>query len=604
MSKTIIEKAKPTYSKVTYRKYYNVSEYRSELWNKLKDEADNLDTLNAQADNSESLKTAKALLDELSQVETYWAFPGLGRLTRLKQTLVRKEYHAFKHSVEELVRLLVSRAYYHELPDDHDSEGDDVPTPKPYGKDAHYFEVLFVNDIELEEQEELRAQLRSHRGADDEFYYDIVVVRTFQDALIALNFNHNIQSCIIRYNFPFKAEGNLKNIRPLVASWLTDTNEAKKSSEIGIYLSKKVKELRPELDLFLVTDLSVDKLPEEALENFRNIFYRQEDLTDLHLNILKGIDERYETPFYNALVNYSKLPTGVFHAMPISRGNSIFKSNWIREMGDFYGRNIFLAETSATTGGLDSLLQPTGPLKKSQEMAARAFGSRQSFFVTNGTSTANKIVVQALVQPGDVILIDRDCHKSHHYGLVLSGAKPVYLDSYHLEKYSMYGGIPLKVVKDKLLEFKKEGRLNEVKMLLLTNCTFDGIVYNVEQMMEEVLAIKPDMIFLWDEAWFGYARFSELFRKRTAMAAAQRLIKKYRSVEYKEQWAKATTSAKALMPDPHKVKVRVYATQSTHKTLTSLRQGSMIHIYDEQFAQKVEDSFIEAYMTHTSTSPS
>ncbi len=593
-------------SKISYRKYYNISEYRSELWNKLKDEANALVELGPRDDVSENLKIVKGLVDELSQVEKYWAFPGMSRLQRLTRYIARGEYHAFSNATEELVRLLVSRAYYHESPEALDIVDDEPEPTISTIKNAHYFEVLFVNDIDTDEQDELRAQLRALRGKGEEFYFDIIVVRSFQDALIALNFNHNIQSCVIRYTFPFKANGTIKHIRPFVDSWLVDTIEARRSSEIGIYLGKKVRELRPELDLFLVTDLGVEKIPDDALENFRNIFYRQEDLTDLYLNILKGIDDRFETPFYNALVSYSKRPTGVFHAMPISRGNSIFKSNWIREMGDFYGRNIFLAETSATTGGLDSLLQPTGPLKKAQEMASRAFGSRQSFFVTNGTSTANKIVVQALVQPRDVILIDRDCHKSHHYGLVLSGAKPVYLDSYHLERYSMYGGIPLKVIKEKLNLFKKEGRLSEVKMLLLTNCTFDGVVYNVEQFMEEVLAIKPDMIFLWDEAWFGYARFSTLFRKRTAMAAADRLLKKYRSPDYREQFEKSLKNGKSgnNLPDPDKVKVRVYATQSTHKTLTSLRQGSMIHVYDEQFSQKVEESFIEAYMTHTSTSPS
>lgn len=592
---------------ITYRKYYNISEYRSESWNILKDEALRLGEDSEQDD--EIVNSLSQRLDELESIEKYWAFPGISRLKSLKETLKRREYYAFTNNIEQLVRLLVSRAYYHENLDESNatsSEGAGSESHTPSERKGHYFEVLFVNDIELDEQEELREQLKQYRSEDEEFYYEIVHVRTFQDALMALSFNHNIQSCIIKYNFPFKAEGSIKNLRPFVASWLTETIEAKRSSEIGTYLGKKIKELRPELDLFLVTDLSVEKLPGEALNNFRNVFYRQEDLTDLHLNILKGIDERFETPFYNALVDYSKRPTGVFHAMPISRGNSIFKSNWIREMGDFYGRNIFLAETSATTGGLDSLLQPTGPLKKAQQMASRAFGSRQSFFVTNGTSTANKIVVQALVQPGDVILIDRDCHKSHHYGLVLSGAKPVYLDSYHIEQYSMYGGIPLKNIKDQLLKYQKEGRLDEVRMLLLTNCTFDGIVYNVEKFMEDVLAIKPDMIFLWDEAWFGYARFSALFRKRTAMASAQKLHNKYRSPEYRAQYNLAKESGKSLtgMPDPDKVKIRVYATQSTHKTLTSLRQGSMIHIYDEQFAQKVEESFIEAYMTHTSTSPS
>ncbi len=201
--------------------------------------------------------------------------------------------------------------------------------------------------------------------------------------------------------------------------------------------------VRPELDVYLVTDRGVEDVAGRDLGNCRRIFYNTEDFTELHLNILRGISDRYETPFFNALKNYSQQPTGVFHALPISRGKSIAKSHWIQDMGTFYGPNIFLAETSATSGGLDSLLEPSGPIKRAQELAARAFGAKQTYFATNGTSTCNKIVVQALVQPGDIVLVDRDCHKSHHYGLVLSGAKVVYLDSYPLHPWSMYGAVPL-----------------------------------------------------------------------------------------------------------------------------------------------------------------
>ncbi len=268
---------------------------------------------------------------------------------------------------------------------------------------------------------------------------------------------------------------------------------------------------------------------------------------------------------------------------------------------------MFLAETSSTTGGLDSLLQPTGSLKKAQKMASDAYGSQNTFFVTNGTSTANKIVVQALVKPGDVILIDRDCHKSHHYGLVLAGAYPVYLDSYPIEEYSMYGAVPLEQIKEKLLQLKEAGRLDLVKMLLLTNCTFDGLVYNVEKVMQEILAIKPDMIFLWDEAWFAFAGFTYNYKQRTGMFVAQKFYEKYRSDAYREEYDAYIKNLKkdetSVLPDPDKVRIRVYSTQSTHKTLSSFRQGSMIHIWDEDFRRKSENTFMEAYMTHTSTSP-
>ena len=387
-------------------------------------------------------------------------------------------------------------------------------------------------------------------------------------------------------------------------------------TQYGPVLGAKIAELRPELDLYLITDVAVEEIAGKLSGNFRRIFYRLEDYMELYLSIQRGVNARYETPFFNALKEYSRQPTGVFHALPISRGKSIVKSNWIQDMLQFYGLNIFMAETSATSGGLDSLLDPTGPIKRAQSMAARAFGSRQTFFVTNGTSTGNKVVVQALVEPGDVVLVDRNCHKSHHYGMVLSGAHVAYLDSYPLHEYSMYGAVPLRHIKETLLKYKRAGTLDKVKMLLLTNCTFDGMIYDVANVMQECLAIKPDLIFLWDEAWFAFARFHPTYRRRTGMWSAAHLRERYRSAEYRKQYEafKANFDAKdqdddktwldtKLMPDPGRARIRVYATQSTHKRLTALRQGSMIHVYDQDFKHKVEDAFHEAYMTHTSTSP-
>ncbi|MCB1311069.1 MAG: aminotransferase class I/II-fold pyridoxal phosphate-dependent enzyme, partial [Sedimentitalea sp.] len=388
--------------------------------------------------------------------------------------------------------------------------------------------------------------------------------------------------------------------------------EALQPEDYGPELCRLIARVRPELDAYLVTERSVEDIAGLDLGICRRVFYNQEDFMELHLNILRGVQARNKTPFFTALVEYSKQPTGVFHAMPISRGKSITRSHWIQDMGAFYGPNIFLAETSATSGGLDSLLEPVGPIKEAQELASRAFGSKQTFFATNGTSTCNKIVVQALVRPGDIVLIDRDCHKSHHYGMVLSGAQVCYLDSYPLNEYSMYGAVPLREIKHQLLALKAAGKLDRVRMLLLTNCTFDGIVYNVERVMEECLAIKPDLIFLWDEAWFAFARFGPTYRQRTAMNVAGNLREKLRSEEHAKAYAKqqeklkeadAETLLKTRLIPPPGARVRVYATQSTHKTLTSLRQGSMIHVHDQDFKGEVEQSFHEAYMTHTSTSP-
>ena len=150
---------------------------------------------------------------------------------------------------------------------------------------------------------------------------------------------------------------------------------------------------------------------------------------------------------------------------------------------------------------------------------------------------------------------------------------------------------------------------------MLTNCTFDGIVYDVERVMEECLAIKPDLVFLWDEAWFAFARFHPVYRAAHRHAAPPaRWPKGLRhpktcgpvTTPRRPSWtARATRRcwSSGSLPDPARARVRVYSTQSTHKTLTSLRQGSMIHVQDQDFAQKVAESFHEAYMTHTSTSP-
>jgi len=598
--------------KIISSPYYSIGQLRLNLWNELKNECKKLSQAHKySAHEAQHKEKVAALLQDLKIVEQYFAFPGKLHVAKLASSLGRKEYMALANNVSNTTRQLVSDSYRRNpqmlLDDDAEFGVTEDVRETHKGHQKNHFEVLFVEDLPPMEESALQEKLRELHDPNEQFSYDVTVQRSFQDALIALLFNHSIQAVVIRYAPHFRSENISDLISPFIQNVLKIDLESRAEPELGPLLGKIIKQFRPELDTYYVTDTSLTNLTDSTLQMFNRIYYRREDLQELHLGIIQGIRERYDTPFFSALKEYSQKPTGVFHAMPISRGNSVFKSRWIRDFGDFYGRNMFLAETSSTTGGLDSLLQPTGPLKRAQEMAATAYGAQRTFFVTNGTSTANKIVLQALIKPQDVVLIDRDCHKSHHYGMVLSGAYPVYLDSYPIEKYSMYGAVPLSEIKEKLFELKAAGRLDTVKMLLLTNCTFDGIVYNVQRVMEEILAIKPDMIFLWDEAWFAFASFTHTFKQRTGMYAAQKLHDKYTSDAYrKEHQAHLNSLGKGelpQMPDPDKVRIRVYSTQSTHKTLSSFRQGSMIHIWDEDYRKKSENTFLEAYMTHTSTSP-
>ncbi len=608
---------------------YNVPRLRVDTWNRVRDYARRLRRLPKDSAERDTLRTGcRDALTYLATIERYGAFPGKTAFAQIVRTFDAGDDETLAQQVVRIVRLLTSNAYrrldlstsqLHDFAHLLNVGAVNEAVQNQLAREKRpYFEVLFVDDLNAREETELHQHVLELRRPHDAFIYETITVGSFEDALVAVMVNPNIQSCIIRYVFPFQSPNPVDFLREIYTILGMDPEhlERQLATDRSLILGQALRSLRPELDLFLVTDAAVEHVVGDASRDYRRIFYHQENYQDLHLSILKGIHERYETPFFNALRRYSDKPTGVFHALPISRGYSIARSHWIQDMGQFYGSNVFQAETSATTGGLDSLLQPHGPLKQAQRLAARAFGAQRTYFVTNGTSTANKIVLQALIRPGDIVLVSHDCHKSHHYAVLLAGAKPVYLDAYPLQQYSMYGAVPLSEIKRHLFRLKQAGKLDRVKMLLLTNITFDGVTYDPERVMEEVLAIKPDMVFVWDEAWFAYGRFLPTLRSRTAMEATRRLRTRFRSPEYAEGYRawkegfdqldpddEATWVDRKLLPDPQQVRVRVYATHSTHKTLTSLRQGSMIHVNDQDFEQGVRNVFDEAYMTHTSTSP-
>lgn len=600
--------------------YYSAVQLRFDRWSALREVTDALRGLGPEGRGiARQIRKAEGLFDALYPIEVYWAFPGLAAFDQLRRHLEHRNLDDLAVAVRRVVRALTSGAYRrrHITLARDDTDLDEVEDDSTVPIEARtlarpYFELLVVDTLNDQQERWLRHSLQRMRRPEDAFIYEPVMVPSVEDALIAILFNHNIQAVVIRPGLSLKSHNTL----PILKKYLNRVSEEGvdelEPAEYGTELCRLVAKVRPELDAYLITDRSVEEIAGRDLGTCRRVFYNQEDFLELHLNVLRGVNARYKTPFFSALKEYSKQPTGVFHAMPISRGKSISRSHWIQDMGAFYGSNIFLAETSATSGGLDSLLEPHGPIKEAQQLAARAFGAKQTFFATNGTSTCNKIVVQALVRPGDIVLIDHDCHKSHHYGMVLAGAEVVYLDSYPLDEFSMYGAVPMREIKHRLLQLKSAGKLDRVRMLLLTNCTFDGVVYNVERVMEECLAIKPDLVFLWDEAWFAFARFNPTYRYRTAMNTANELRNKLRSPEHRKAWeeqqkalelADDETLLKTRLVPPPTARVRVYACQSTHKTLTALRQGSMIHVNDQDFKGEVEQAFHEAYMTHTSTSP-
>ena len=567
--------------------------------------------------------TVGKLFQELLQWEDFFAYPGQALLKLLGDRVASSDAVGTARLVQSISNALLTHSYRSSITDWEGEEqsainlGEGVPgTGEERAAHRPYFEVLVVSPARRTAWQELAQDLRRLRRPQDKFVYEPVFVGSFEDAVLATILNGGVEAVIIYEGIPLASSHNSPVLREFLTSHLAASGMDTKLADYSLALAQGLKQLRPELDIYYLSDRQVEKLAGDVTADcIRRIFYQVEEPLEMHLSILDGVADRFDTPYFDNLQKYAQRPIGTFHALPIARGKSIFKSNWISDMGRFYGINLFLAESSATTGGLDSLLEPTGNIKVAQEKAARAFGADHVFFVTNGTSTSNKIVEQALLAPGDIMLVDRNCHKSHHYGAVLSGAFPLYVEAYPLTQYSMYGAVPLRTIKKALLDLKAEGRLDRARLLVLTNCTFDGHIYNVERVMEECLAIKPDLIFLWDEAWFGFARWTPFYRRRTAMGAAAILEKKFKDpayrAAYKEQEKKLGADLKAsektlletrLIPDPEKVRLRVYQTNSTHKSMSCLRQGSMVLVKDQDY-HTVEEQFHEAIFTHASTSP-
>lgn len=611
------------------RHHFGNSHLRWDQWNELEVLASKCPTHENLPPPPSVLKRIQTIISSLKPIESFFAFPGRKVFHDVELLVKEAKFTQLEHLVSKICHSLANYTYKYKSHNQIlaqnfvQKENDQIISKDNFNErvlrvsEKPYFEILIVLSpcVDFGEEDDWNQFLSKTRHSEDKYIYEPVFVYSYQDALGAVLLNENLQAVIVGTNFPYKSQYPMDFIPINKNRFPKDDAD---SLVLVTSLSENLKSLQPNLNLYHFTKLALETV---ALlqTKFRRIFYSEESkgvLQELHLSILEGVHERFHTPFFDALKKYSTHPTGVFHALPISRGSSLTHSHWAHDMYEFYGKSIFMAETSSTSGGLDSLLDPTGPIKEAQTLAAKTFGSDYTFWVTNGTSTANKIVLQAITKPGDIVLIDRNCHKSHHYGAILVGASVKYLDAYPLPQYAMYGGVSLRTIKQTLLDYKKAGTLNKVKLLLLTNCTFDGIVYNVMRVMQECLAIKPDLIFLWDEAWWAFARFHPITRLRTAMRSAKNLHRYFRSEPYKEQYEKWYNSFKTqkleddetwlnneLFPDPSKVRIRVYATQSTHKTLTAFRQGSMIHIYDQDFRRLVDDSWKEAFYTHTSTSP-
>ncbi|MBZ0171175.1 MAG: hypothetical protein K8E66_02225, partial [Phycisphaerales bacterium] len=357
-------------------KPYSAPQLRMDTWNDFQLRCAWLNEFSREKrDLDEPRGLVEQSLAQLREFESYWAFPGADRVSQLSKLLERGTYGDLSHEARELVRQLVGDTYRMRDPSVEENprgsrnrEGGMSRSFEHAGTSSKpYFEVLFVDGIDPHEEEELREKLRECRRESDEFIYEIVTVPTFEDAIIAVQFNWTIQAVFLRYNYSYRTPHQHPVFRRYLDVLRRESLPVSFGLDRSVDLAGMLHKLRPELDLYLVTDSPLERVAGNHGTDFRRVFYRLEQHMEQHLTIMKGIRSRYDTPFFDALRRFSAKPTGVFHALPIARGKSMSSGHWARDLLEFYGLNIFMAETSATSGGLDSLLQPRGPIKRAQD---------------------------------------------------------------------------------------------------------------------------------------------------------------------------------------------------------------------------------------------
>ena len=341
----------------------------------------------------------------------------------------------------------------------------------------------------------------------------------------------------------------------------------------------------PDLPIFALGEqVTIENAPVEAmhdLNHLRGILYLYEDTVAFLARQVARAARNYLDgllpPFFKALVQHTAESNYSWHTPGHGGGVAYRKSPVGQAFHQFFGENTLRSDLSVSVPELGSLLDHTGPLAAAEERAARNFGADHTFFVINGTSTANKIVWHSMVARDDLVLVDRNCHKSILHSIIMTGAIPLYLCPTRNE-LGIIGPIPLSEFSRESIQAKIDasplarGREPKVKLAVVTNSTYDGLCYNAE-LIKQTLAGSVEVMH-FDEAWFAYAAFHEFYTGRFGMGTTR------------EEGAPL-----------------VFSTHSTHKMLAAFSQASMIHVQDGSERQLDRDRFNDAFMMHISTSP-
>ncbi|CAA0093062.1 arginine/lysine/ornithine decarboxylase [Zhongshania aliphaticivorans] len=363
----------------------------------------------------------------------------------------------------------------------------------------------------------------------------------------------------------------------------SDETVSQALESIGEFMTA-VRQRNTDIPVFLYGETRTSRhIPNEILRELHGFIHMFEDTPEfVARHIIREANKYLSSlapPFFKALMNYASDSSYSWHCPGHSGGVAFLKSPVGQMFHQFFGENLLRADVCNAVEELGQLLDHTGPVSASENNAARIFGCDHLFFVTNGTSTSNKVVWHSTVAPGDIVVVDRNCHKSILHSIIMTGAIPVFLMPTR-NHYGIIGPIPKSefdpaAIRKKIEDhpFARHAEDKKPRILTITQSTYDGIVYNVEE-IKDILDSTIDTLH-FDEAWLPHAAFHTFYHNMHAIGAGR----------------------------PRSDDTLVFATQSTHKLLAGLSQASQILVQDGTQRKLDTHRFNESYLMHSSTSP-
>lgn len=352
----------------------------------------------------------------------------------------------------------------------------------------------------------------------------------------------------------------------------------------ALKIIRAVRRRNKKVPIFLIADRTlVSELPLEVVKQVHEYIHLFGDTPAFIANRVDFAVERYNEqllpPYFRELKKYNDQGAYSWDAPGHMGGVAFLKHPVGMEFHRFFGENLLRSDLGISTSPLGSWLDHIGPPGESERNAARIFGADWTFYVLGGSSTSNQIVGHGVIAQDDIVLADANCHKSICHSLTVTGARPVYLKPTR-NGYGMIGLVPLKRFSPDFIRglidkspLAAGAPVKEPTYAVVTNSTYDGLCYDVNRVVTELSKSVPRVHF--DEAWYAYAKFHQIYRGRFAMD----------------------------VPDEMPNRPAIFAVQSTHKMLAAFSMASMVHIKLSPRAPLDFDQFNESFMMHGTTSP-